>query len=198
MKKQWIIAICTVSLIVGMTGCNKDTKTKQTEPTAAVTASVVPEKTIEVDKEAYNTIKDGIYTSENGEIQIKVPKDWKTIENDGSTLIVPDTEDAILDNIHVQIASKDENFASYTQTTFEESFKEKFGEVTFEKFENMTVAGLPAIKMIYKITQGSVETTEYQYMIDGNSTFIITYTNVNDLLTEEEVKTCINSLQVLR
>ena len=52
--------------------------------------------------------------------------------------------------------------------------------------------------MVYKITQDSVETTEYQYMLDGNKTIIITYTNVNDLLSEEELETCMNSIQILK
>lgn len=204
MKKRCMIAVCIAGLLIGTTGCSNNTGNEQVETTGTVTesaanattGSALTEKAI--DKELYNTITDGIYTSQNGEMQMQVPKDWKTIENNESILIVPDTEDTIADNIHVRIADKDENFASYTEATFKKSFEEKFGEVSFEKFEKITIVGLPAIKMVYKITQDDVETTEYQYMLDGSRTIIITYTNVNDLLTEEELETCINSIQVLK
>lgn len=213
MKKQCMIAVCTAGFLIGITGCSKNTENAQVKTTGVVTEGAV-EATVSVTTESavigstltkkivneglYNTITDGIYTSENGEMQMQVPKNWKTIENDKSILIVPDTEEAIADNLHVQIADKDVNFASYTEATFKKSFEEKFGEISFEKFEKTTIVGLPAIKMVYKITQDSVETTEYQYMIDGNRTIIITYTNVNDLLTEDELETCINSIQILK
>lgn len=202
-----MITIFIVGLLIGAEGCQNNVGNTDIPASAVVTenpvetmisattGSALIEHT--VGEELYNTITDGVYTSEKGEIQIQVPKGWKTIENNKSVLIVPDIEDVITDNLHVQIADKDENFASYAEPAFQKSFEEKFDEISFEKFEKITVIGLPAIKMVYKITQNNVEITEYQYMIDGNQTIIITYTNVNNLLTEEEFDACVNSIQIL-
>lgn len=206
-------AIGIATLVIGVTGCSSK-ENVQPEATSAVTTSAAENTTTEnaaktteaastatpkvIDEKMYNTITDGIYTSENGEIQMRVPEGWKTIENDENTLIIPDKEDSITDNLHVQIAEKDENFSSYTKETFQKSFEKKFGEISFEQFEKTAIKGVPAIKIVYKITQDNVETTEYQYMLDGNQTIIITYTNVNDLLSEEELETYIDSIQILK
>lgn len=206
MKKQWRIIVCAASLLLAATGCNKAIENKNLKSTVsqsaiAATVKSATEGAVDgkvIDKSVYNTVTEGIYTSSNGEMQIKIPKGWKAVENNGSTLIVPEDEESIADNIHVQVTDKDDKFASYTQETFEKSFEEKFGKVTFEDFENMTLLNLPAIKMVYSITQDDVEAVEYQYMIDGNYTFIITYTNVNDLLSEEELKDCLNSIVILK
>lgn len=214
MKKQYVTAVAIAALVIGVTGCSNKENIQQ-ESTSAVTASTVTTSAITenavkvteaastattkaVDEKMYNTITDGVYTSENGEIQMQVPKEWKIIENDENTLIIPDKGDAIADNLHVQIAEKDENFSSYTKETFQKSFEKKFGEISFEQFEKTAIKGVPAIKIVYKITQDNVETTEYQYMLDGNQTIIITYTNVNDLLSEEELETYIDSIQILK
>lgn len=213
MKKQYVTAIGIAALVIGVTGCSSK-ENVQPEATSAVTAGAAENtatenaaKTTEaastatpkvIDEKMYNTITDGIYTSENGEIQMRVPEGWKTIENDENTLIIPDKEDSITDNLHVQIAEKDENFSSYTKETFQKSFEKKFGEISFEKFEKTAIVGVPAIKIVYKIKNDDVETTEYQYMLDGNQTIIITYTNVSDLLSEEDLETYIDSVQILK
>ena len=125
MKKQCMTAICMVAFLIGVTGCSNSKESTKVETTGAnvvtesavevtATSGAVTEKTI--DAKLCNTITEGVYTSENGEMQMQVPKDWKTIENDKNILIVPNTEDLLTDNLHVQIADKDENFASYTIT----------------------------------------------------------------------------------
>ena len=218
MKKQYVIAIGIAALVIGVTGCSSKENVQPEATSAVITSAVTTSavtagetenaaKTTEaasmatpktIDEKMYNTITDGIYISEHGEIQMQVPEGWKIIENDENTLIIPDKGDSITDNLHVQIAEKDENFSSYTKETFQKSFEKKFGEITFEEFEKTAIVGVPAIKIIYKIKNDDVETTEYQYMLDGNQTIIITYTNVRDLLSEEELETYIDSIQILK
>lgn len=194
--KKINIMVLTVILFVGLTACGKE----ETDTSDTITSTKEPEKNIiekkKLSEESYGTIKDGIYTATGGAMQMSVPDTWEVSEED-ATILVAGKEEDTKDCVIIHIAEKDNEFKNYKQEDFEEAYNILFDNLEFEEFKQTKFANLEAIYMKYSCSKDNTDITEYQYMLNGDSTYLISFTDVSGEL-EKEIKTCMDSIVICK
>lgn len=140
--------------------------------------------TTEIPEEIYATLKDGVYTSTGGAIQITVPKDW-TISEDDATVLVAGKEEDTKDCVTVQYTAKDEHFAEYTVKDFENYYNSILDNYKAVSLEKTKIADLDAVCLEYTFSTETADVTGYEYFLDGNDTYMIGFIDVSGELKEQ-------------
>lgn len=200
--KQINIAWLVLILFIGMTGCenDKEKNTKTETPAATTSATGEPDKNIiekkKLPENSYGTIKDGVYTATQGALQMSVPNTWGVSEED-ATILVAGTEEDTKDCVTIHVTEKDNQFNYYKQEDFEKAYEELFDNLEFEEFQHTKIGNLNAIYIKYVCSKDNTDIVQYQYMLDGESTYLIGFTDVSGEL-EKEIQTCMDSLVICR
>lgn len=126
---------------------------------------------------------------------LKIPDGWKTMNQSGVSMLVPNNYPEVSDNISIVKTDKDGNFSAYTKEMFESTYKTLFEDLNITAFEKTTVNGYNAYHVVYSLTASGISMRQEQYLIDGkNGTLTLTFTNVqNDI--SSIAKECVKSLE---
>ena len=126
---------------------------------------------------------------------LKIPDGWKTMNQSGVSMLVPNNYPEVSDNISIVKTDKDGNFSAYTKEMFESTYKTLFEDLNITAFEKTTVNGYNAYHVVYSLTASGISMRQEQYLIDGkNGTLTLTFTNVqNDI--SSIAKECVKSLK---
>lgn len=126
---------------------------------------------------------------------LKIPDGWKTMNQSGVSMLVPNNYPEVSDNISIVKTDKDGNFSAYTKEMFESTYKTLFEDLNITAFEKTTVNGYNAYHVVYSLTASGISMKQEQYLIDGkNGTLTLTFTNVqNDI--SSIAKECVKSLE---
>lgn len=180
MKKRSIAIV--MLLMIGLSGCASEKFEEQkAEPTATPTATI---QVKELPEESYLTIEDQVYTATGGALQITVPEDWRVNQED-KTIVLAGKEKDTKDFVSVQVWEKEPKFEEYTEKHFEEYYNSIFDNYQVVDFTKTTVQGLPAFCLQYTFSKDDTDITAYEYMIDGNATYSIVFTDVSGNLKDE-------------
>ena len=117
MKKRQVLLTSMVLLAgISICGCSQksETNTKKENITATATPGI---KVISLPEDSYGTIKDGVYTSTGGAVQITVPDSWNVSE-ENATVLVAGKEEETKDCVSIQFSGKDEKFKDYKKEDF--------------------------------------------------------------------------------
>lgn len=195
------IAVFAVMFFIGITGCgnskggnkeaetfNKNLSNQETEK------NIVEKKTLS--KESYGTIKNGIYTATQGALQMAVPDTWNVSKEDAA-ILVAGKEEETKDCVIIHVAEKDDKFKKYKQKDFEEAYNQMFDNIEFEEFKHTKVGNLDAIYMKYTCSKDNMDIVEYQYMLNGENTYLISFTDVSGEL-EKEIEKCMDSIVICK
>lgn len=199
--KKINIAVFAVIFLIGMNGCGNDkTENKEMDSSDAITSTKEPKSNIidkkELPEESYGTIKDGVYTATGGALQMSVPETWQVSEKN-TTILVAGNEEDTKDCVTIHVAEKDDGFKKYKQEDFEEAYNKLFDNLEFEEFEQTQIGNLDAIYMKYSCSKDSTDLTEHQYMLNGDSTYLISFTDVSGEL-EKEIENCMDSVVICK
>ena len=125
---------------------------------------------------------------------MKIPDGWKTMNQSGVSMLVPNNYPEVSDNISIVKTDKDANFSAYTKEMFESTYKTLFEDLNITAFEKTTINGYNAYHVVYSLTASGISMKQEQYLIDGkNGTLTLTFTNVqNDI--SSIAKDCVKSL----
>ncbi|MCI8408834.1 MAG: hypothetical protein HFJ09_06130 [Lachnospiraceae bacterium] len=195
------IVIFVAIFIIGMAGCgnnkreNKDLETfNNTNSLKKETEKNIVEKK-DLPQDSYGTIKNGIYTATQGALQMTVPDTWNVSKED-ATILVAGKEDS-KDCVIIHVTEKDQKFKNYKQKDFEEAYNKLFDNLEFEEFKQTKVGNLEAIYMKYTCSKDSMDIVEYQYMLNGENTYLISFTDVSGEL-EKEIEKCMDSIVICK
>lgn len=204
MKKRVISFIIASITVAGLVACNSENgnqnkREKQIETTSQAAIKASEQSQIVLDEKEYGTIQDGIYTSIAGEFQMQVPKTWKLSEKEDEeqTVIIAGNNEDTKNRVVMSVVEKDTEFNNYTQESFEEYYSTLFEEFQMKSFERTTIAKLPAIRVVFSFNKNGGEVTQYQYMLDGNSTYMIQFSDFDGQLRNTE-ELCIQTLKIYR
>lgn len=193
------LTILLVMLMIGMTGCGNSKKEPEVQNTA-ITATEEPVNQMvdkkELPEESHGTINEGVYTATQGALQMKVPENWRVSKEDATILIAGKEEDT-KDCVTIHVAEKDSGFGDYKQEDFEKAYNGLFDNLEFEEFQQTKVGNLDAIYMKYTCSKDSTDITEYQYMLDGEQSYLISFTDVSGELAKE-IEACMESIVICR
>ena len=196
MKKRKVL-ITSMILLGGISlcGCNQksESNTKK-ENITATSATTIKEISLPVD--SYGTIKDGVYTSTGGAIQITVPDNWNVSE-ENITVLVAGKEGETKDCVSIQFSEKDEKFKDYKKEDFSTYYDQHLDNFNLLKFEHTTVAGLDALYLEYTFSQDDSDIEGYQYIIDGNYSYTIAFTDVSGKL-KDEIQAVLDSMVICK
>ena len=184
MKKRQVLLTSMVLLAgISICGCSQksETNTKKENITATATPGI---KVISLPEDSYGTIKDGVYTSTGGAVQITVPDSWNVSE-ENATVLVAGKEEETKDCVSIQFSGKDEKFKDYKKEDFSTYYDQHLDNFNLVKFEYTTVAGLDALYLEYTFSQDDSDIDGYQYIIDGNYSYTIAFTDVSGKLKDE-------------
>ena len=126
---------------------------------------------------------------------MKMPDGWKSMNQSGVALLVPNDYPNTADNISIVKADKDSTFSTYTKEVFENTYKSLFENLNITVFEKTTVNNCAAYHMVYNVTVSDVSMKQEQYLIDGaNCCLTLTFTSVqNDI--SALAKECVQSVK---
>lgn len=181
-KRRYMIGIIGVVMLGIFSGCGKEESVKKQQAGKATAAATIKE--LSLPEESYGTIADGVYTATGGALQMTVPDDW-SVSKENATVLIAGEEGKTKDCVSVQCGQKDENFSNYKKKDFEEYFSSIFDNCNVRKFSHTTVAGLPAIYIEYVCSKDDSDVVGYEYMVDGNYTYTISFTDVSGELKKE-------------
>lgn len=185
-KKQVLITSMLLLAGISLCGCNhKSESDTKKENITATSATTIKEISLPVD--SYGTIKDGVYTSTGGAIQINVPDSWN-VSKENATVLVAGKEEETKDCVSIQFSEKDEKFKDYKKEDFATYYDQHLDNFNLVKFEYTTVAGLDALYLEYTFSQDDSDITGYQYIIDGNYSYTIVFTDVSGKLKDDMQK----------
>ena len=126
---------------------------------------------------------------------MKMPDGWKTMNQSGVTMLVPNDYPNTADNISIVKTDKDSNFSAYTKEVFESTYKSLFEDLNITTFEKTTVNSCAAYHIVYNVTVSNISMKQEQYLIDGtNCCLTLTFTSVqNDI--SALAKECVQSVK---
>lgn len=176
-KMGLLLLFVTIFALEGCKGQKETAKKTEDKPNATIQVMDLPE-------ESYLTLEDGVYTATGGALQLSVPEGWIVSEED-PTLLLPGEGEEIKDFVSVQVADKEESFSKYTKESFEEYYNSIFDNYKAVNFTETTVQGLPAYCLEYEFSKDDSDITGYEYLIDGNYTYMIGFTDVSGELKQE-------------
>ncbi len=181
-------------------GAGQTVSPDRTDPGA--TPSATPDAMSPVvSEEDFGSIQNNMYISERGEFRMTVPSGWKLAEQSDETdtvMIVPAGYPEEPDYISVVVSGKDETFEDYSREMFEELYSFLFPNTVILEFSKITVAGLPAVRLVYLVPYEEIYLKQYQYMIDGDYTFSVTFTEVGETDLSDMAARCVENFTVLR
>lgn len=182
-KKQVLITSMLLLASISICGCNhKSESNTKKENITTTSATTIKEISLPVD--SYGTIKDGVYTSTGGAMQITVPDSWNVSE-ENTTVLVAGKEEETKDCVSIQFSEKDEKFKKYQKEDFSIYYDQYLDNFNLVKFEYTTVKGLDALYLEYTFSRDDSDITGYQYIIDGNYSYTIAFTNVSGKLKDK-------------
>ncbi|MBQ5561709.1 MAG: hypothetical protein IIT46_18305 [Lachnospiraceae bacterium] len=184
-----VITLCTVLL----TGCNSKNETIKTTVAPSPTATI---EVVELGEDTYTTLKDGVYTSTGGAVQVTVPKNW-TVSKDSPMVLVAGKEEETKDCLSVTYSAKDSKFSVYKQEDFEEYYNQNFDNYKAVSFEKTTVAGLEAWCLTYTFSTDRDDVTGYEYFIDGNYSYVLSFIDVSGKL-KDQIPEIIDSVKICK
>lgn len=184
MKKRKVLLTSMILLVgIGVCGCNQKAEKNTTKENVSDIAT--PEiKAVSLPEASYGTIKDGVYTSTGGAMQITVPDSWN-VSKENPTILVAGKEDETKDCVSIQFSEKDDKFKSYQEEEFSMYYSQHLDNFNLVKFEYTKVAGLDALYLEYTFSQDDSDIDGYQYIIDGNYSYTIVFTDVSGKLKDE-------------
>lgn len=184
MKKRQVLITGIILLAgVSLSGCSQKAE-KKTEK-ENITVTVAPTiNVVSLPEDSYGTIKGGVYTSTGGAIQINVPDSWN-VSKENATVLVAGKEEETKDCVSIQFSEKDEKFKDYKKEDFATYYDQHLDNFNLVKFEYTTVAGLDALYLEYTFSQDDSDITGYQYIIDGNYSYTIVFTDVSGELKDD-------------
>ena len=156
----------------------------KTEKETATKAHKQQEVKVEIPEELHATLKDGVYTSTGGAIQITVPKEWTISEEDATVLVAGKKEDT-KDCVTVQYTAKDEHFSEYTVEDFETYYNSILDNYKAVSLEKTKIADLDAVCLEYTFSTEAADVTGYEYFMDGNDTYMIGFIDVSGELKDQ-------------
>lgn len=195
------IAVLAVMFFIGMTGCgNSKGENKKEENFKEITVNQESEKNIvkkmELPENSFGTITNGIYTATQGALQMAVPDTWNVSKEDAA-ILVAGKEEETKDCVIIHVAEKDDKFKEYKQKDFEEAYNQMFDNLEFEEFKQTKIGNLEAIYMKYTCSKDSMDIVEYQYMLNGENTYLISFTDVSGKLGKE-IDKCMDSIVICK
>ena len=180
--QRMVGAGAAIFMVVSLCACGgSDGKTVEK------TVTKIPEQqtsTTEIPEEIPAMLKNGLYTSTGGAIQITVPKDW-TISEEDATVLVAGKEEDTKDCVTVQYTEKDERFSEYTVEDFETYYNSILDNYKAVSLETTKIADLDAVCLEYTFSTETADVTGYEYFIDGNYTYMIGFIDVSGELKEQ-------------
>ena len=186
-----------LALVISLSGCGGEKKTADnkktnTEVTAGEESENGNKKALPAD--TYATLQDGVYTATGGALQFKVGDDWSISEEDATVLVYGDPKNS-KDCLSVQYTEKDEDFSNYSLEDFEKYYGSIFDNYQGVSYEKSKVAGLDAGCLEYTFSTDMADVTAYQYFIDGEDTYLLTFMDVSGNL-EDQVATILESVEI--
>ncbi len=194
------LTLVTVLLIFFLRGNGRkldDEPALMTTPTPTWTESPetpAPEGTPFPSSE-FGSVDGTVYHARDDVFQMNIPAGWRLITYENTAKIVPRDYPEDPDNITVVISAKDPNFETHERTTFENTYALLYQEFQLQEFEKVTVGEAPAIRMVYTIRHDGKKKKQYQYVIDGDQTYTLTFTEVNWKMADH-IESCIASFQL--
>lgn len=184
MKKRQVLITGVILLAgVSLSGCSQKAETKTEKENVIVTAAPTI-NVVSLPEDSYGTIKDGVYTSTGGAVRINVPDSWN-VSKENATVLVAGKEEETKDCVSIQFSEKDEKFKDYKKEDFATYYDQHLDNFNLVKFEYTTVAGLDALYLEYTFSQDDSDITGYQYIIDGNYSYTIVFTDVSGKLKDD-------------
>ena len=186
-----------IFLMTGFLLCACGGKTESPNNTTAPVTET-PKATVEVvelPESSYTTLKDGVYTSIDGVLQVTVPEHWSVSKEDAKVLLAG-TEEDTKDCLTVLYSDKEEGFADYEVSDFEKHYSQSLDNYVATSYTRTTVAGQEAGCLEYTFSTETADVTGYEYFIDGNYTYILSFIDVTGELKDqipdilESVKLC--------
>lgn len=194
------IAVLAVMFFIGIAGCGNSKGKNKEETFNKNLANQETEKNIvkkmELPEDSFGTITNGIYTATQGALQMVVPDTWNVSKEDAA-ILVAGKEEETKDCVIIHVAEKDDKFKEYKQKDFEEAYNQMFDNLEFEEFKQTKIGNLEAIYMKYTCSKDSMDIVEYQYMLNGESTYLISFTDVSGEL-EKEIDKCMDSIVICK
>ena len=124
------------------------------------------------------TIVDNMYLSKDGKVLFKTPADYKTMDSTAGELVVHKDYPTTTDNINVTSEKSGAKFEDFKKEDLEKVYASMFDEVKTNVFEKVKVDGNDAYKVGFQIKYSGIAMTMYQYIINADSIYTVTYTDV--------------------
>lgn len=173
-----------VAILIAASLCACGGSDGKTAKDTAANSPTKQEAIAEIPEELHATLKDGVYTSTGGAIQITVPEEWTISEEDATVLVAGKKEDT-KDCVTVQYTAKDEHFSEYTLEDFETYYNSILDNYKAVSLEKTKIADLDAVCLEYTFSTEAADVTGYEYFMDGNHTYMIGFIDVSGELKEQ-------------
>lgn len=199
MKKIAILLLAGLMVLTIASCGNSDKKIRTSsleEINSEVTESVfVSESQSSSSKSSSSDVTTAKNVFQGDGFTMKMPDGWKTMNQSGVTMLVPNDYPNTADNISIVKTDKDSNFSAYTKEVFESTYKSLFEDLNITTFEKTTVNSCAAYHIVYNVTVSNISMKQEQYLIDGtNCCLTLTFTSVqNDI--SALAKECVQSVK---
>ena len=193
-RKKFLVMLALVIAISGCGGGKKAADSKKTDVEATANIETENDDKKVLADNTYATLQDGVYTATGGALQFKVSDDWSLSEEDATVLVYGDPKNS-KDCLAVQYTDKDEEFANYSLEDFDKYYGSIFDNYQGVSYEKAKVAGLNAGCLEYTFSTDVADVTAYQYFIDGEDTYLLTFMDVSGKL-KDQVATVLESVEI--
>lgn len=193
-RKKILVMLALVIAISGCGGGKKEADSNKTDVEATADTGAENGHKKVLAENTYATLQDGLYTATGGALQFTVGDDWSISEEDATVLVYGDPKKS-KDCLSVQYTDKDEEFANYSLEDFEKYYGSIFDNYQGVSYEKSKVAGLDAGCLEYTFSTDVADVTAYQYFIDGEDTYLLTFMDVSGKL-KDQVATILESVEI--